>query len=102
MRFVLQIIPDDIHPYASAQFKYMIQIQPQLLTLFVLQIVTDESHPSTDCATVPRWIEVHQRQKREYQGEPTLRVTDNQDGDNDIINDNDGIVSENDVIKGEE
>ena len=95
MRSVLQIIPDDIHPYTSAQFKYMIQIQTQLLTLFVLQIVTDENHPSTDCATVPRWIEVHQRQKREYQGEPTLRVTDNQDGNNDIINDNDDIVSEN-------
>ena len=27
MRFVLQIIPDDIHSYTSAQFKYIIQIQ---------------------------------------------------------------------------
>ena len=67
----------------------------QFLILFVLQIVTDENHPSTDCATVPRWIEVHQRQKREYQGEPSLRVTDNQDGNDDIINDNDDFVSEN-------
>ena len=77
---------------SNTRYKYRHSLIP---TLFVLQIVTDENHPSTDCATVPRWIEVHQRQKREYQGEPTLRVIDNQDGNDDIINDNDDIVSEN-------